>query len=85
MGNFDVIFDEGIGTPTGITDVTNRPDLIISTGRGVINISARDAQEVNVNAISGMHIARVNVLGGETKSVNVPTGVYIVNGVKIIV
>ena len=85
LPGFEIYFGEGNGTPTGITDVTNRIDTGIKGGKGTITISSAIDNNVKIYNTSGMHFMDVNMQAGETKTVNIPAGIYVVNGVKIIV
>lgn len=85
LPSFEIYFGEGNGTPTGITDVTKRIDTGIKGGKGTITISSAIDNNVKIYNTSGMHFMNVNMQAGETKTVNIPAGIYVVNGVKIIV
>lgn len=86
LASFGIIFDEGVGNgTTGITSVDNCPDLKVTPGNGVITISSTIDQNVRVNSTSGVLINNAKMQAGETRTINVPAGVYVINGVKIIV
>ena len=86
ISSMEIIFGEGIGdTPTGINDVTSRIDTGIKGGKGTITIMSAIDNNVKIYNTSGMNFMNVDMQAGETKTVNVPAGVYVVNGVKIIV
>ncbi len=65
--------------------MTNRIDTGIKGGKGTITISSAIDNNVKIYNTSGMHFMDVNMQAGETKTVNIPAGIYVVNGVKIIV
>ena len=85
ISSFEIYFGEGNGTPTGITDVTKRIDTGIMGGKGTITITSAIDNKVKIYNTSGMHFMNVDMQAGETKTVNIPAGIYVVNGVKIIV
>ena len=86
INSMNIIFGEGLGdTPTGINDVTSRIDTGIRGGKGTITIMSAIDNNVKIYTTSGMDFMNVDMQAGETKTVNVPAGVYVVNGVKIIV
>jgi hypothetical protein len=85
LSSFDIIFDEGNGTPTGINDVTSRIDTGIRAGKGTITIMSAIDNNVKIYTAGGMNYYNIDMQAGETKTVNVPAGIYVVNGVKIIV
>ena len=63
----------------------NVPDLAVRTGKGFIEITSAKDQMVNVLSINGTSYSRVNMNAGDSKTVALPAGVYVVNNVKIIV
>ena len=65
--------------------MTKRIDTGIKGGKGTITISSAIDNNVKIYTTSGMDFMNVGMQAGETKTVNVPAGVYVVNGVKIIV
>lgn len=86
LAAFDIIFDEGMGdTPDGINSLTRRADLMVTAGKGTITMASTIDQDVRVNNLNGMLINNVSLQSGEMHTINVPTGIYVVNGVKIIV
>ena len=86
LASFNMIFSEGLGdTPTGISSLNNNPDLMVVPGNGVITMTAKVAQNVRVNSTSGVLVNNAKLQAGETQTINVPAGVYVINGVKIIV
>lgn len=86
LAAFDIIFDEGMGdTPDGINSLTRRADLMVTAGKGTITMASTIDQDVRVNSLNGMLINNVSLQSGEMHTINVPTGIYVVNGVKIIV
>ena len=70
---------------TGIADLTNRPDLAVKPGQGSITFTAGSDRHVKVFNVNGVTAKSIFIKAGETKSVSIPSGVYIINGVKIIV
>lgn len=85
MNKFSISFDDAGGWTTGITNVDTRPDLAIYAGEGTITAKAQVKTVVKVYAVNGMIIATMNVEQGETKSISLPAGIYVVNNIKIIV
>ena len=86
LAAFDIIFGEGMGNePDGINSLTHRADLMVTSGKGTITMASTIDQDVRVNSLNGMLINNVSLQSGEMHTINVPTGIYVVNGVKIIV
>ena len=86
LHGFDIIFGEGEGDSTdGITDVTKRIDGSVKAGYGTITISTVNDSKVNINTVAGASMMTLGMSAGETRTVNVPAGIYVVNGIKIIV
>ena len=84
--SFDMIFNEGLGdTPTGISSLNANPDLKVVPGNGVITMTSAIEQNVRVNSTSGVLVSNAKLQAGETQTINVPAGIYVINGVKIIV
>ncbi len=86
MAAIDVIFGEGIGDePDGISDLDNDIDLSVKAGNGTLTIASKVDNNVRINGINGVARYNLGMKAGEVKTVNVPAGLYIVNGVKILV
>ena len=84
--NFDLIFGEGLGdTPTGINSLGMNPDLQVVPGNGMITLTSTIEQNVRVHSTSGVLVNNAKMQAGETQTIHVPAGVYVINGVKIIV
>ena len=77
--------DNPFSENTGITSAESQPDLAVTSGHGTITIASKENNTVNISALNGMQAGRVILKAGETKTVNVPAGLYVVNGVKIVV
>ncbi|SFF83193.1 hypothetical protein SAMN05216383_101122 [Prevotella sp. KH2C16] len=84
MRGFYVEYGEN-GEATGITDMTRKADLMISAGNGNITLSAAVDTKVMVTAVSGVCVDRLSLKADETRTLSVPAGLYVINGVKIIV
>ena len=78
-------FFEGENT-TGIVDINRDNNYSgIATGEGTITITADAAGTYRIFSAAGQNASNVTLRAGETKTVNVPAGVYVVNGVKVLV
>ena len=85
---FGIIFGENTGGATAIetTAQTTTPNgLSVSTLNGGLEISASVTTVVRINNICGEAVANVAIKGGETKSVHLPSGIYVVEGKKVVV
>ena len=73
---------------TGISDITtgyeDRP-FGFASGSGSLTITAFADITVNVRAVNGQTVERCTLKAGETRTVNVPAGIYIVNDKKVAV
>jgi hypothetical protein len=85
MATFDIVFGENNNDATGIDAVKSASDLAVTTGNGTITFFARTAQTVRVYASSGLRVASVTLKSGDTRTLTVPSGLYVINGTKIIV
>lgn len=75
------------GKPTAIVSAkTDAADgLTVEGGVGQITIAASKAQRVDVFSLAGQRVASRSVAAGATVAVNVPSGLYVVKGKKIVV
>ena len=85
MFAFRTVFGDDDNMPTSITDINTEPDLAIIPGQGTITAMAREATVVKVYSTSGVVVWSVSLQRGETQTVTLPGGFYVVNGKKIIV
>ena len=83
MDGFEVSFDE----PTSIDELPVVIDngLDIETKKGSLILTASRAMPVSIVAASGMLVWRAQVESGQQKTVTLPSGLYIVNGKKVII
>lgn len=86
MPFFDVVLGEGGNNETnGITEKTSNPDLRIKTGYRTMTLISGKAQTINLCHITGTMTKVVKMDAGDTVTLNIPSGIYVVNGVKITV
>ena len=86
MSAIDVVFGEGIGDePDAVRNLRDVIDLGVKSGRGTITIAAKADNSVRIIGVNGISHFNLNMKAGEVKTVDVPAGLYIVNGVKILV
>lgn len=86
IDKFGITFSEG--TTTGINDITTTggdTSLKIVSGQGAITLTATQDKSVSVISATGAMTNKLNMRVGETRTVSVPAGIYIVNNVKTIV
>ena len=84
MTAFNILFGEN-EEATGITELAGEADLMAIPGRGTITFKAAADNDVQIVKANGMKVGRVVIGAGETQTVHVPAGLYIVNGAKLIV
>lgn len=85
---FGIIFGENNGGATAIetaAQTTTPNGLSVSTLNGGLEISASVTTVVRINNVCGEAVANVAIKGGETKSVHLPSGIYVVEGKKVVV
>ena len=81
-----VVFDENDVTTTGISDVSaTEGDLMVSVGHGTMTLTAASATRYATYTVGGQLVARGMLGAGETRSLAVPAGVYVVNNCKVVV
>lgn len=78
-------FIEGENNTTGIVDIEKKNYSGITTGDGTITITSNAAGTYRIFSAAGQNANTVVLKAGETRTVNVPAGVYVVNGVKVLV
>ena len=83
MAGFEVSFDE----PTAIHAQPAFSDsgLSIETSKGSLTLTASRAMPVSIVAASGVLVWRAQVESGQRSTVALPSGLYIVNGKKVII
>lgn len=85
LNGMSVIYDDSDDEVTGITNLQTRPNLAVQAGNGTITFAATVDSKVNVYTVTGTLANSVSIKAGNTQTINVPAGMYVVNGVKIIV
>ena len=78
-------FIEGENYTTGIVDIEKKNYSGIAAGDGTITITAGAAGTYRIFSAAGQNANTVVLKAGETRTVYVPAGVYLVNGVKVLV
>jgi hypothetical protein len=73
--------------PTGINDITSGNGARnIVTGKGTITVTAINGDEAfRIISLTGQNVSNMNLKSGDSETVAVPSGLYLVNGVKVIV
>ena len=69
---------------TGITDV-DKVLTGVTTGKGYITIASGADTGYRIRTVSGQNIDALNLKAGESRTVYVPAGIYLVNGLKVLV
>ncbi|PIN29048.1 hypothetical protein [Prevotella intermedia] len=85
LNGMSINYDDSDGETTGIEYLQTRPDLAVQGGNGTITFTATADRKVNVYTVTGTLANSVSIKAGNTETINVPAGMYVVNGVKIIV
>lgn len=81
---FNVAFGENFGDVTGIeTAKAAETDVEVAPGAGCIEIHALKNAAVVVYDMSGMVVERLDMIAGDTQTVNLPAGIYLVNKNKV--
>ena len=86
MRGFSLSF--GDDATTGINDLTTTADdtgLSLSTRQGQLTVTASSGTTLTVVSASGVTMCRTTLDAGETKTVSLATGLYIVSGKKVVV
>lgn len=86
MARFYIVFGENDeDDTTGISAVQKNSTLAVIPGDGYITIMAKADSNVAIHTVNGMTVEKCNLRAGETRTVAVPSGIYVINGVKMVV
>ena len=83
--SYDIDSMERMGITTKLDEAGTRPDLMIRSERGMLTITASRSQDVVIRSVNGMVVKNTNVEAGNTTTVALPAGIYLVNNTKITV
>ena len=86
MAGFNVAFGDDL--TTGIDDLsvdTSAEGLQLSTSRGQLTMKASEPTDVEVYSAAGVTMLHTALGAGETKTFTLNSGLYIVNGQKVII
>ena len=84
MNAFNVLYGEN-ELPTGIGEVTEKPDMAVIAGNGSLTFATTTDRQIQVFSTDGTTVNRLSMKAGETRTITLPAGIYTVNGKKIIV
>ena len=84
VGYLMLVEGENPNTATGITDV-DKVFTGVTTGKGYITITSDADTAYRIRSVSGQNIDALNLKAGESRTVYVPAGIYLVNGLKVLV
>ena len=89
MNGFFISYDldemEDAGFATRLEQLGTKADMMIRSGKGFITITATADQKFMIRTLNGMAVKNVGVNAGNTTTVNLPAGIYLVNNTKITV
>ena len=88
MRGFNICYGENptqTSETTAIKDMPKWADLMLRTGKRTITLTATKDQTVDIYSMNGVKTRQIEMNAGESQVVTVPSGVYIVNGTKIVV
>jgi len=85
LGGLDITLEpDDVDGIRDFAQVSN-PDLAVRTGKGFIQFTSAKDQTVSILSLNGTSYSRVIMKAGDSRTVPLPAGVYVVNNVKIIV
>lgn len=86
MAGFNVTFDDLLVTGIGsVTKNADRSGLQLAAGHGSLSIKAYETANVVVYSATGATMFRSNLTAGESKTIALSPGIYVVNGKKVII
>ena len=84
VGFLMLVEGENPDMATGIKDV-DKVFTGVTTGKGYITITSDADTAYRIRTVSGQNIDALNLKAGESRTVYVPAGIYLVNGLKVLV
>ena len=84
VGYLMLVEGENPDMATGVKDVA-KVFTGITTGKGFISITTDADTAYRIRSVSGQNIDALNLKAGESRTVYVPAGIYLVNGLKVLV
>ncbi len=81
---FNIVIGENDQISTGIQDNDNKYGEI-SVGNGTITINAGNDNNYKIFSVAGLNTHNIDLKAGESRTISVPSGVYLVNGLKVMV
>jgi hypothetical protein len=84
LNGFNVSYDIN-DNATGINDLKQKSALLVTTGNGTMTATASENTTLKVYSAAGSVINITELKAGETRTMSIPSGIYVVNGTKIIV
>ncbi len=78
-----ITVNDGIGAAIG--DVAEEDGLKVTSSEGMVSFLSDIERDVEVFNLQGMRVALLNLEAGVRSSLSLPSGIYIVAGVKIVV
>ncbi len=86
MAGFNVTFDDPLVTGIGsVTKDSDRSGVQLTAGHGTLNIKANESVNVVVYSATGATMFRSNLTAGESKTIALSPGIYVVYGKKVII
>ena len=85
MQSFRFVFGENEVDPSDVAALKRNADFAVTAGKGVITLMAKVDSKVAVLSANGTTVNNVSLKAGETRTIQLPAGVYLINGTKIVV
>ena len=71
-----------LGDATAMARVAG-DDLIIKTGNGTLSLLSNRDRTITVYGVNGVKIAEMELIAGQTNTIKLPIGIYVVNNKKV--
>lgn len=87
IATLEISFDPN-GESTGIEDLNEEradSDFSLSASNGTLTITANKDGLATVRNLNGQCLASLNLSAGQSGQVTVPAGIYLVNGIKVLI
>jgi hypothetical protein len=73
------------GDATNITEATAKPVMAVRAGNGYIDVETVDNTHLSIHTLTGQCLRSNTIPGGTRQHIVLPQGIYVVNGVKVVV
>lgn len=85
VSSFRFVFGENENESSDISALKRNADFAVIPGKGSVTLMAKVDNNVNVISANGTTVEKVALKSGEIRTIQLPAGIYLINGTKIVV